>query len=81
MGTAALYLLLLRGLLSRMGEAENVISIGFQRMTVRPGQRPRLVKVAVDGEILRMRTPLQFSIAAGALPLLIPRSAPPPEHA
>lgn len=80
-GTGALYLLLLQGLLSRMGEAENVISIGFENMTVRLGSRSRLVKLAVDGEILRMRSPLQFSIAPGVLPLLIPRFAPPPEHA
>ena len=80
-GTGALYLLLVQGLLSRMGEADNVISIGFENMTVRLGSRSRLVKVAVDGEILRMRTPLQFSIAPGVLPLLIPRFAPPPEHA
>lgn len=79
-GTAALYLLLLQGLLSRMGEAENVISIGFENMTVRPGSRPRRVKVAIDGEILRMQTPLQFSIAPKILPLLIPRTAEPPEH-
>lgn len=79
-GTRALYLLLLQGLLSRMGEADNVITIGFENMTVRLGSRSRLVKVAVDGEILRMRTPLQFRIAPGVLPLLIPRFAPPPEH-
>lgn len=79
-GTGALYLLLLQGLLSRMGEADNVITIGFENMSVRLGSRPRLVKVAVDGEILRMRTPLQFRIAPGVLPLLIPRFAPPPEH-
>lgn len=79
-GTGALYLLLVQGLLSRMGEADNVITIGFENMTVRPGARPRTVKVAVDGEILRMRTPLQFRIAPGVLPLLIPRFAPTPEH-
>lgn len=79
-GTAALYLLLIQGLLSRMGEADNVITIGFENMTVRLGTRTRMVKVAVDGEILRMRTPLQFRIAPGVLPLLIPRFAPSPEH-
>lgn len=79
-GTLALYGLLLRGLLSRMGEAEQVSSIGFERMTVHLGRGPRLVKVAMDGEIFRMRTPLEFSIAAQSLPLLIPRTAPPPDH-
>ncbi len=79
-GTLALYGLLVQGLLSRMGEADNVISIGFETMTAQLGSRPRLVKVAMDGEIFRMRTPLQFNIVPKALPLLIPRSAPPPEH-
>lgn len=79
-GTLALYGLLLRGLMSRLGEAEQLVSIGFESMSVRLGQRPRLVKVAMDGEIFRMRTPLEFSVAPGALPLLVPRSAPPPEH-
>lgn len=79
-GTLALYGLLLRGLLSRLGEADQLVSIGFESMSVRLGQRPRLVKVAMDGEIFRMRTPLEFSVAPGALPLLVPRSAPPPEH-
>lgn len=79
-GTLALYGLLLRGLMSRLGEAEQLVSIGFESMSVRLGQRPRLVKVAMDGEIFRMRTPLEFSVAPGALSLLVPRSAPPPEH-
>lgn len=79
-GTLSLYGLLIQGLLSRMGEADNVISIGFQTMSVHLGRRPRLVKVAMDGEIFRMRSPLEFSVAVKALPLLIPRTAPSPEH-
>src|SRR5690606_26301071 len=46
-GTLALYGLLVQGLLSRMGEADNVISIGFETMTAQLGSRPRLVKVAM----------------------------------
>ena len=79
-GTLALYGLLIQGLLSRMGEADNVISIGFQTMSVQVGRRPRMVKVAMDGEIFRMRSPLEFSVAVKVLPLLIPRAAPSPEH-
>ena len=79
-GTLSLYGLLIQGLLSRMGEADNVISIGFQKMSVHLGQRPRMVKVAMDGEIFRMRSPLEFSVAVKVLPLLIPRAAPSPEH-
>ncbi|WP_319021337.1 diacylglycerol/lipid kinase family protein [Pseudomonas sp. FME51] len=79
-GALSLYGLLIQGLLSRMGEADNVISIGFQKMSVHLGRRPRMVKVAMDGEIFRMRSPLEFSVAVKALPLLIPRTAPSPEH-
>lgn len=79
-GTLALYGLLVRGLLSRMGDAENVNSFGFETLTVRTDRPSKRVKVAMDGEIFHMHTPLTFRLAAHALPLLIPRSAPPPEH-
>lgn len=80
LGTLALYGLLLRGLLSRMGDDENVSSFGFDNLTVRMGRQSRRVKVAMDGEIFRMQTPLQFRLAAHALPLLIPGTAPTPVH-
>lgn len=70
-GTLALYGLLMRGLFSRLGEAEHVISFGFQRMTVRIRGRHR-VKVAMDGEISWMNTPLEFKVAEEKLPLVVP---------
>lgn len=70
-GTLALYGLLLRGLLSRLGEAEHVISFAFDRLTVRVRGRRR-VKVAMDGEISWMDTPLEFKVAAHQLPLVVP---------
>lgn len=72
-GTLALYGLLLRGLLSRMGEDKNVISFGFDTMTVRLGPGRRCTKVAIDGEISWLRSPLVFRIASQRLPLLVPR--------
>lgn len=72
LGTLDLYGLLLRGLLSSMGEAENMISFGFETMTVRFGRRRR-IKVAMDGEIIWLRTPLVFRVAPDRLPLLVPR--------
>ncbi|WP_035205084.1 diacylglycerol/lipid kinase family protein [Isoalcanivorax pacificus] len=72
LGTLDLYGLLLRGLLSSMGEAENVITFGFDSMTVRFGRRRR-IKVAMDGEIIWLRTPLVFRVAPDRLPLLVPR--------
>ena len=70
--TLTLYGLLVRGLLSRMGDAENVISFGFENMTVRMRGRRR-IKVAMDGEIVWMRAPLTFRVAPDRLPLLVPR--------
>ncbi|AUA59646.1 Putative lipid kinase BmrU [Achromobacter spanius] len=70
-GTLALYGLLVRGLFSRLGEAEHVISFGFDRMRVRIRGRNR-VKVAMDGEISWMSTPLEFKVADEKLPLVVP---------
>ena len=72
-GSLALYGLLLRGLLSRLGEAENVINFPFESMTVRLGKRRRRdIKVAMDGEICWMRAPLEFRVAAEPLMMLVP---------
>jgi len=69
----ALYGLLLRGLMSRLGDAENIISFGFHRMTVRVGSRRGRIKVAMDGEISWLRSPLEFKVSEHRLPLLVPR--------
>ncbi|WP_304641497.1 diacylglycerol/lipid kinase family protein [Pseudomonas sp.] len=71
-GTLALYGILFRGLASRLGEADNVLSFSFNRMTARLGSRRR-IKVAMDGEICFLNTPLQFRVAEQRLPLLVPR--------
>ena len=70
-GTLALYGLLVRGLLSRLGDAEHVVSFAFDRLTVRVRGRRR-VKVAMDGEISWMDTPLEFKVAQERLPLVVP---------
>lgn len=71
-GTLALYGLLIRGLLRRLGDADNVISFGFDTMTVRPRRSRKRLKVAMDGEICWMSAPLTFSVAPDKLPLLVP---------
>jgi diacylglycerol kinase family enzyme len=67
-------LLAARGKLAR---AEHVRNFAFERMTVRPlgaaGRRP--LKVAVDGEICRMRAPLVWSVAPEPLVLMTPADA------
>lgn len=70
-GTLALYGLLLSGLFSRLGEADKVVSFGFDRLTVRVRGRRR-VKVAMDGEISWLPTPLQFQVSPEPLHLLVP---------
>ncbi|MDT4808536.1 Diacylglycerol kinase [Achromobacter agilis] len=70
-GTLALYGLLLRGLASRLGDAEHVVNFAFDRLTVGVRGRRR-VKVAMDGEISWMNTPLEFQVAADRLPLVVP---------
>lgn len=69
-GTLAMAWLMLRGAMGSLGEADSVESFAFQRMVVQP--RLRKIKVAFDGEIARMRTPLEFRVAAQPLYLLKP---------
>ncbi len=64
--------LILRALLGRLGEAEQVTSFDFERMTVRPRLRKRWVKVAKDGEVETLAAPLTFRVASSALCLLRP---------
>jgi diacylglycerol kinase family enzyme len=70
-GTLALFGLLYRGALGQLGETDNVVSFAFDRLTVRPYRRRR-IKVAMDGEVTWLRTPLVFQVAPHALPLLVP---------
>ena len=69
-GTLAMAWLMLRGAMGSLGEADSVDSFAFQRMVVQP--RRRKIKVAFDGEIARMRTPIEFRVAAQPLFLLKP---------
>jgi diacylglycerol kinase family enzyme len=73
-GTVALYGLLLRGLLGRLGDAENIDSFSFRKLTVRP-RGLRRIKVATDGEIAWMNTPLVFQVAPQTLLLMVPAPA------
>lgn len=68
----ALYGLLLRGLASRLGDAEHIDSFALKQMTVSLGRGRKRVKVATDGEIIWMHSPLVFKIAEHKLPLLVP---------
>ena len=73
-GTLALFALLLRGLLGRLGDADNIHSFSFRRLTVTPRGRRR-VKVATDGEVNWMQAPLVFEVADQPLLLMVPALA------
>ncbi|RZJ25270.1 MAG: diacylglycerol kinase, partial [Haliea sp.] len=73
-GTLALFGLLMRGVLGQLGEAGNIDSFSFRRLTVTP-RGARRVKVATDGEITWMRTPLVFEVAPQPLLLMVPAPA------
>lgn len=73
-GTLALFGLLLRGMLGRLGDAENIDSFTFRKLKVSL-RGNRRVKVATDGEITWMTSPLVFQVADTPLLLLVPAPA------
>jgi diacylglycerol kinase family enzyme len=70
-GSVALLWLALRGALGTLGEAANVRSFALRELEVRRSvRRSRTIKVAVDGEILRLQEPLRFRVSPRPLHLL-----------
>jgi diacylglycerol kinase family enzyme len=82
-GTWAMLGLLLRGALGTLGDAERVDSFQFQRMTVTPWlpYGTRRVKVAADGEVMWLRSPLEFRVSPRPLYLLKPPAVGQPVQA
>jgi diacylglycerol kinase family enzyme len=74
-GTLALLGLALRGALGRLGQSENLDHFCVRRMQVVIRGRKQ-VKVAVDGEVHRLRPPLCFAVADVPLMLIKPAVAP-----
>lgn len=73
-GTLSLMGPMLHGAMGRLGEAAGVERFEFEHMVVRPTLTPgrRGVKVAFDGEVTRMRAPLDFRVLDKPLYLLMP---------
>ena len=73
-GSVAMLGLLLRGAFGRLGNAENITSFAFRRLSVRPWlpYGTRRVKVAIDGEVEYLRAPLEFRVSEQPLYLLKP---------
>jgi hypothetical protein len=64
--------LMLHGAMGRLGEAAGVEGFEFQHMVVRPRLLPgrHEVVVAFDGEVARMRAPIDFRVLEKPLYLL-----------
>jgi diacylglycerol kinase family enzyme len=75
-GTLAMLRLMLHGAMGTLGEAESVERFDFNHMVVKPSlaHGRRSVKVAFDGEVTRMRAPLDFRVMQEPLYLM---KAPP----
>ena len=73
-GTLSMIRLMLHGAMGSLGEAQSVERFEFEHMVVRPTLVPgrRGVKVAFDGEVTRLRAPLDFRVLSQPLYLLMP---------
>lgn len=74
-GMAMLWLAL-RGAMGRLRNAHNVRDFPFSAMTVRLAGRSRTIKVATDGEIAWLTSPLRFTVDHQSLQLIVPVTAP-----
>jgi diacylglycerol kinase family enzyme len=70
-GTWSMLWLALRGALGTLGAAENVDTFAFRRLRVDPVGHRR-IKVATDGEVRILPTPLTFEVADDPLMLMLP---------
>jgi diacylglycerol kinase family enzyme len=77
-GTLAMLGLLVHGAMGTLGDATDVERFEFHHMVVRPGglHAGSMVKVAFDGEVTRLRPPLDFRVLDKPLQLLQPPDAP-----
>jgi diacylglycerol kinase family enzyme len=76
-GMLSMLWLAVRGALGRLGDADKVFSFGVDRLTVRQAlpYGPKRVKVAMDGEIVWLRMPLELRVSPQPLYLLAPQDA------
>jgi diacylglycerol kinase family enzyme len=76
LGRLGLLALLLRGAFSRLAQADAAVDFAFRTLTVQSvGRSRKPVKVALDGELLRLAPPLRFEVAVRPLQLLLPLRA------
>jgi diacylglycerol kinase family enzyme len=81
-GRLSLLALLARGAFGQLGEADQVQHFAFHRLTVKVRAfGMRRLKVATDGEVLRMSLPLRFEVAPEPLLLIRPPGLAPERRA
>ena len=82
-GKLAMLWLTLRGAAGLLGEAPDIIGLSVERMTISGSARhpARRFKVAIDGELTRLRAPLVFEVAAERVMLVMPPRAGSPAAA
>jgi len=76
-GPPGLVRLAFQGALGKLAEANEVRSFDFKRLRVQPGRGlgRRRLKVATDGEVVWMKTPLEFTLAKEPLSLMVPSAS------
>jgi diacylglycerol kinase family enzyme len=72
--TVSMLWLALQSALGRLGDADQVESFVFRRLRVST-IRPQRLKVAFDGEVARVDTPIHFEASPSPLWLMVPRPA------
>jgi len=65
--------LALRGLTGQWQNDARAQAFVFDALLVQPTRSRRSLRVALDGEVVRMRPPLRFDVCETRLPLLVPR--------
>ena len=71
-GRWGLFLLAWRALFHRLHQAQDFDMLGARQVLIRT-RRPR-IRVATDGEVVKMDTPLHYKIRTGALRVVVPQS-------
>ncbi len=71
----------LRGLSGHWPDDARSRSFVFDELIVQPTRGRRSLRVALDGEVVRMRPPLRFQVDSTRLPLLVPTGPRPVESA
>ena len=72
-GRLRLFLLALRALFGRLRQARDFDALTCHAMTV--STHHRRLRVATDGEVAMLETPLRYTVRAGALQVLVPAPA------